>query len=131
MSKKLIYSSRLFIMARLLLTSSLFPLSKTSSRSLLVPVWTSISSTRVNYTSAADVRVQRVTELLKKELNPTELEVIDHSGGCDGGTLEIRIASDKFKGASKLKQHRTVNTIMKEELKNLHALVLRTSTPKE
>tara|TARA_R110002050_G_scaffold104517_2_gene213959 strand:- start:3555 stop:3812 length:258 start_codon:yes stop_codon:yes gene_type:complete len=85
----------------------------------------------VNYTSAADVRVQRVTELLKKELNPTELEVIDHSGGCDGGTLEIRIASDKFKGASKLKQHRTVNTIMKEELKNLHALVLRTSTPKE
>eukprot|EP01100_Stratorugosa_tubuloviscum_P015515 TRINITY_DN8995_c0_g1_i1.p1 TRINITY_DN8995_c0_g1~~TRINITY_DN8995_c0_g1_i1.p1 ORF type:complete len:126 (-),score=66.81 TRINITY_DN8995_c0_g1_i1:98-475(-) len=74
-------------------------------------------------------REQRVDQLLRKELNPTYLKVIDLSGGCDGGTLRIEIESEMFIGKSKVTQHRMVQNLIKEEMKTLHALSLETAQP--
>ena len=37
----------------------------------------------------------------------------------------IDIASDEFKGMTVVKQHRTINEILKEEIKGMHGLQVR------
>ncbi len=71
---------------------------------------------------------------IKKELNPSILEVEDQShlhanhnpSAKKGGThFKVKIISEKFKGKSRLEKHRIVNDILKKEFKNgLHALTL-------
>lgn len=80
---------------------------------------------------------------LTKELSPLRLRVADVSGnnrikqwsyflifplanvqflgGC-GSMYAIDIASDQFKGLSVVKQHRKINEILKEEIKEMHGL---------
>ncbi|KAL7416041.1 bola protein [Mrakia frigida] len=55
-------------------------------------------------------------------------DVEDTSGGC-GTFYAIRITSPAFVGLSKVKQHRLVNTILKEEIKGIHGLTLSTGPP--
>ncbi|KAI8092285.1 bola protein [Gilbertella persicaria] len=63
---------------------------------------------------------------LSEALNPHKLQVADVSGGC-GSMYAINIAAKKFEGTSIVKQHRMVNEILKEEIKGMHGLQLKTS----
>jgi stress-induced morphogen len=54
------------------------------------------------------------------------LEIQDSSGGC-GDAFSIKIKSSDFKGKSLIEQHRIVNEILKDEVKQIHSLVLKTS----
>lgn len=90
----------------------------------------------------------RIFNKLKTELNPTKLEVIsqppscpplthpltyhvrvhqvqDISGGC-GSMYGIEIVSPKFTGIPVIKQHRLVNQVLEEEIKNWHGIQLKT-----
>ncbi|KAG2172387.1 hypothetical protein INT43_004929 [Umbelopsis isabellina] len=58
---------------------------------------------------------------LTNELTPLRLQVADVSGGC-GSMYAINIASAQFKGMSVVKQHRKINEILKEEIKEMHGL---------
>ncbi|USP77861.1 uncharacterized protein yc1106_05135 [Curvularia clavata] len=62
---------------------------------------------------------------IRSELEPVKLEVQDISGGC-GSMYAIEIVSPKFKGLTVIKQHKMVNEVLKEEIKNWHGLQLRT-----
>ena len=52
------------------------------------------------------------------------------SGGC-GAKYSVLIVSDKFEGKPLLQRHRSVNSCLTEELKSIHALTLKTLTPKQ
>lgn len=66
-----------------------------------------------------------IYEKLERELEPTTLQVRDVSGGC-GSMYAINIISEKFNGLSMVKQHRLVNSILKEEISGWHGLQLKT-----
>ena len=74
-------------------------------------------------------REQRMRSLLTEQLSPTQLEIEDLSGGC-GAMFRISVCSDKFRDKKMLDQHRMVNSILKEEIKAIHAITLVTSVPK-
>ena len=64
---------------------------------------------------------QKLTQKLKID----QLEVVDTSGNC-GSSFMIKIKSPDFKGKSVIAQHRMVNEILKDDLKDIHALQLKT-----
>ena len=68
---------------------------------------------------------QKVYNILKDEFNPVNLQVKDVSGGC-GSMFAIIVESSKFKGLPMIKQHRLVNELLKDEIKQWHGLQLRT-----
>ncbi|KAI7904698.1 bola protein [Cokeromyces recurvatus] len=69
---------------------------------------------------------KRIYSKLTEAFSPHKLQVVDVSGGC-GSMYAIDIASKKFEGTTIVKQHRMVNDILKEEIKEMHGLQLRTS----
>ncbi len=83
---------------------------------------------------------ERINEKLKKNFNPTFLEVIDesesHSGHVgsrpEGEThFRVKMASYSFMGMSRIDQQRLVYNVLKLELKErVHALALELSIPK-
>ncbi|CAI9744373.1 Hypothetical predicted protein [Octopus vulgaris] len=77
------------------------------------------------------VTKEEIEEKLKSELKTTHLEVIDVSAcGC-GEKFQSVIVSPEFAGKSLLSQHRLVNSILKEELKIIHAFQMKTMTPEQ
>ncbi|KAF2270265.1 bola-like protein [Lojkania enalia] len=62
---------------------------------------------------------------IRTELDPVKLEVQDISGGC-GSMYAIEVESPRFKGLSVIKQHKLVNSVLAEEIKNWHGVQLRT-----
>jgi stress-induced morphogen len=77
-------------------------------------------------------REQRIRQALIAQLQAEEssLLVEDLSGGCDGGTVRISVASRLFAGKSVVAQHRLVNEVMREEMKSLHACHIKTTALK-
>ncbi|KAG9242847.1 bola protein [Calycina marina] len=71
---------------------------------------------------------REIWELLMKELDCTELEVQDISGGC-GSMYGIDIVSERFRGLNMLKQQRLVNGVLGEEIKQWHGVQLKTRAP--
>ncbi|GBE79174.1 bola protein [Sparassis latifolia] len=65
---------------------------------------------------------------LNEKFSPSELKVMDVSGGC-GSFYNIIIASENFKGIPTVKQHRMVNEILKQEIEGIHGLQLKTIVP--
>jgi len=65
-----------------------------------------------------------IEDKLNKHLKIENLEVVDISGNC-GSSFRITIKSPDLKGKTPINQHRTVNEILKEELKEIHALQLK------
>jgi stress-induced morphogen len=47
-------------------------------------------------------------------------------GGCEGGKFSCIIVSPKFDGVALLERHRMINEILKEEMKTIHALSMKT-----
>ncbi|KAN0063487.1 hypothetical protein ACQY0O_003934 [Thecaphora frezii] len=68
---------------------------------------------------------QKIVQLLTDRFKPSQLKVQDVSGGC-GSFYAISIASKEFKGLSTIKAHRLVNQELKEVIKDIHGLQLRT-----
>ncbi|RUP46537.1 bola protein, partial [Jimgerdemannia flammicorona] len=112
------------------------------SLSLTIRQWTSLHPTtsasptlqlQRSYTSAVSNDSDAVTtpslsegerhiwDKLTRELNPSKLRVLDVSGGC-GSMYAIDITSDAFQGVPMVKQHRIVNEILKEEIKEMHGI---------
>merc|ERR1712000_143795 len=79
----------------------------------------------------------KMADILEKKiqdgLNDIEyIKVIDETGGgCEGGKFSCIIVSSKFDGVALLERHRMINEILSEEMKTIHALSLKTWTPKQ
>jgi BolA-like protein 3 len=71
-----------------------------------------------------------IRDLLAKELQPVHLSVEDTSGGC-GSFFAIHVVSEKFNGLMMVKQHRLVNDILKDHIKDIHGMTLNTQTPEK
>ena len=69
-----------------------------------------------------------VWDRLAKEFSPVELVVQDISGGC-GSMYGIEISSEKFRGATMLKQQRMVNAVLGDLMKTWHGVQLKTRVP--
>uniref|UniRef100_K3WXP7 BolA-like protein n=1 Tax=Globisporangium ultimum (strain ATCC 200006 / CBS 805.95 / DAOM BR144) TaxID=431595 RepID=K3WXP7_GLOUD len=67
---------------------------------------------------------------LAERLAAVHVKVTDVSGGC-GSMFDIEVASPQFVGQTRVKQHRMVNEILKEEIKGMHGLTIRTMTPEQ
>eukprot|EP01090_Pellita_catalonica_P008865 TRINITY_DN19930_c0_g1_i1.p1 TRINITY_DN19930_c0_g1~~TRINITY_DN19930_c0_g1_i1.p1 ORF type:complete len:123 (-),score=14.05 TRINITY_DN19930_c0_g1_i1:76-444(-) len=80
--------------------------------------------------NCGETREGRIRRILTAEFDPIELDVVDTSEGCEGGTILINIKSKKFKDLSMLKQHRAVQDVIKDDIKQVHAVQLKT-TPHE
>ncbi|KAI9294890.1 bola-like protein [Neoconidiobolus thromboides FSU 785] len=68
-----------------------------------------------------------IFEKLSEKFTPKKIEVKDISGGC-GSMYSIQLESDSFKGKSLVQQHRLVNEVLKEDIKDMHGLQLKTSS---
>jgi stress-induced morphogen len=68
---------------------------------------------------------QRLEARLMEALQPTKLEIADNSGGC-GQIFHVDIVSAAFDGKQLLARHRLVNSALKEEMKEIHALTIGT-----
>jgi BolA protein len=82
---------------------------------------------------------QRISAKLMQDLSPAALEVIDeshhhagHSGSRPDGEshFRIKIVAEAFRGKSRVDQHRMVNAVLAEELRErVHALAIQSSAP--
>ena len=94
-------------------------------KSLLKP--NILKITNFNYYNFATA--EEVERKIKEQMKIESLEVKDISGGC-GDSFLIRVKSPEFNGKTMIAQHRLVNDILKEELKGIHALQLKTEPTK-
>lgn len=69
-------------------------------------------------------KIQQAPELE----NPTQVVVEDRSGGC-GANFYIMVESKVFVGMPRIKQHRTVQMVLKDEIAKWHAVSIDTKTP--
>ncbi|CAI5738833.1 unnamed protein product [Hyaloperonospora brassicae] len=67
---------------------------------------------------------------LQQQLKAEHVKVTDVSGGC-GSMFDVEVVSAQFAGQSRVKQHRMVNEVLKNEIKNMHGLTIRTMTPEQ
>ncbi|GAA5931889.1 hypothetical protein JCM3775_000070 [Rhodotorula graminis] len=65
---------------------------------------------------------------LEQALDGAKVQVQDVSGGC-GSFYAISVEHSSFKGLSMIKQHRVVNDLLKDEIKGMHGLQLKTKAP--
>ncbi len=68
-------------------------------------------------------------EKLKNKIKCEKLEVEDISGNC-GTSFSIKLTSPDFKGKSIIMQHRMINDALKDELKEIHALQIKSEASK-
>ena len=69
-------------------------------------------------------KIEIETKLINN-LKITKMNVVDISGGC-GSSFLIQLKSPDFNGMNIISQHRKINEILKDELKEIHALQLKT-----
>jgi stress-induced morphogen len=75
--------------------------------------------------SASEMKIK-----LMEKLHATHVEVIDISNDC-GQRFSVTIVSSEFAGKSLLKSHQMVNECLTDELKQIHALTIKTFTPEK
>ncbi|KAI8394024.1 bola protein [Radiomyces spectabilis] len=109
--------------ARLSATRS-FALPSVTGRSMLMQRYSTETNDEVASLSEGE---RLIYNKLTDSLEPHRLRVMDVSGGC-GSMYAIDIASKQFEGVSIVKQHRMVNAVLKDEIKGMHGLQLRTSS---
>ncbi|BGP24854.1 hypothetical protein JCM10295v2_003774 [Rhodotorula toruloides] len=86
-----------------------------------------ISSTAPLRDSATDGE-ETLRKKLTEALEGAKIEVQDVSGGC-GTFYAISVEHESFKGLSMIKQHRIVNELLKDNIKGMHGLQLKTKAP--
>ncbi|KZW03901.1 bola-like protein [Exidia glandulosa HHB12029] len=67
-----------------------------------------------------------IEQKLRTRFSPSNVQVQDVSGGC-GTFYAISITSSAFKDLSIVQQHRLVNETLKEDIKDIHGLQLKTT----
>ncbi|XP_033207253.1 bolA-like protein 2 [Belonocnema kinseyi] len=72
----------------------------------------------------------QIRNKLIKGLDAVHVEVVDQSDGC-GAKFAVVIVSNKFEGKPLLQRHRLVNSVLAEELKDIHAFSQKTLTPEQ
>lgn len=70
------------------------------------------------------ISVAAVEARLREALEPSELTVVDTSGGC-GASYEVSIVSAKLAGKTLLQRHRAINDALKQEMAHIHALSIK------
>merc|ERR1719251_751464 len=78
-----------------------------------------------HFCASSESLESKIRQKLESELEPTELNVYDTSGGC-GSFFGIEIKSHHFNGKKTFQQHKLVNKVLKEEIEILHGLSLKT-----
>ena len=74
--------------------------------------------------------IQQISDELNKNLAISTLKINDISSGC-GQSFDLIIVSKDFEDLNLLKRQRRVNTILKDLMTEIHALTMKTWTPKE
>lgn len=79
---------------------------------------------------------ETITNKIQDAMNPLHLEVENEShmhNVPDGSEshFKILVVSDQFDGQMLIKRHRLLNSILSEELTQIHAMALHTMTPNE
>ena len=64
--------------------------------------------------------------MLLDRLSASSARVTDESGGC-GSSYHVKVVSKTFDNLSKLKQHRMVQDVLKDDIKKWHAIRIDTS----
>lgn len=77
-----------------------------------------------------------ITNKIQDAMNPLHLEVENesHMHNVPAGSeshFKILVVSDQFDGQMLIKRHRLLNSILSEELTQIHAMALHTMTPDE
>ncbi|KAL9933273.1 hypothetical protein V8E36_007991 [Tilletia maclaganii] len=68
---------------------------------------------------------RKIIDILTKRFAPKKIQVADISGGC-GSFYAITLVSKEFNGLTTIKQHRLVNSELKDVIAGIHGLQLRT-----
>ncbi|BGP55632.1 hypothetical protein JCM8202_004893 [Rhodotorula sphaerocarpa] len=71
---------------------------------------------------------QQLHSKLLEKLPGAKVAVQDVSGGC-GSFYAISVEHESFKGLTMIKQHRLVNDLLKDDIKGMHGLQLKTRAP--
>jgi stress-induced morphogen len=66
-------------------------------------------------------------KLQRSALSPSSVTVEDISGGC-GSFFKVTVVSKEFEGKSLLQQHRLVNDILADEIRQLHGVTIVTKS---
>jgi len=83
---------------------------------------------------------EKMTALLQEKFQPVKLDVVDdsakhagHAGAIEsgGGHYQVLIVSAAFDGATPIERHRMVYRTLNSLKPHIHALGIRTYTPKE
>lgn len=82
--------------------------------------------------SESGVSIDSLTTVLQSALNPSQLRLIDVSGGC-GAKFELYIAAELFNGQSLINRHRLVQSAITTAglMNKIHALTIKAWTPTE
>lgn len=72
-----------------------------------------------------------VRELLERDLRGAEIAVVDTTGG--GDHFDIAVTSDRFKGLSRVDQHRLIHDSLRDRIGDgsIHAVAIRTKVPED
>ncbi|KAJ1819650.1 hypothetical protein LPJ75_001139 [Coemansia sp. RSA 2598] len=73
---------------------------------------------------------KHIFDKLQRELSPTKLTVKDASGGC-GSMYVVEIEAECFRGKSRVNQTKMVNSLLKQELKDMHGMRVLCTVPPE
>ncbi|KAJ3259974.1 hypothetical protein HK103_001484 [Boothiomyces macroporosus] len=89
--------------------------------SILKRLYTNIAPLNPQYTLGEKI----IHEKLATALEAPKLNVKDISGGC-GSMYAVEIHSPKFKGKNLVTQHRMVSDVIKDEIKEMHGIQIKT-----
>ncbi|PRP89444.1 bolA-like protein 2-like [Planoprotostelium fungivorum] len=76
------------------------------------------------------ISVEQLESIIKERVPAETVIAEDESSGC-GAKFSVIVVSSHFVGKPLLDRHRLVNDSLKEELKSIHALTLKTWTPEQ
>jgi len=97
-----------------------------------------MTSTSIQGT-ASGARLPHIEACLTAALAPSFLQVTDdsaqhagHAGAAEGGHYSVKIVSDQFIGANRVKRHRMVYDALADAMqRGIHALAISAYTPEE
>ena len=94
------------------------------------PTWVFVqrSTTRDVLNTEPMATEEGVRKKLAEAFSPVFLSVVDESDGC-GSKFSVIVVSTQFDGVGLLERQRSVNTVLAEEMKTIHALTMKTWTP--
>lgn len=76
------------------------------------------------------ITVEQLESTLKTQWPDAVIKIEDLSGGC-GAKFSAIIVTDAFAGVPLLERHRLVNSVLEKEMKEIHALTLKTWTQEQ